>query len=440
MRIIHGYHNETKRSAFTLVELMVSTALIAVLMLLLLGTVDQTQQVWKRTTAKVAQFQASRAAFEAMTRRLGQATLNTYWRAQDGNSANSRADFLFRRHSELQFVSGHLNDATGKSGRIPGIFTEQKLTGLTTPTERAYPTHGVFFFAPLGVTEESARTAYPTGTVVKGLTRFRELDGMVTACGYFVEYGDDPNRPLILPRAVVPARKRFRLMELTVPAEQLTIYNRFAPFGSQANDPFGMPWAFSIFPQVADRKKNNYVGRVDENLKTTANWVRPFWMEQALRRTTTDSTTSQNHFAFGRVMADNIVALVVLPKLAEKDRENPTDLGKLAPEYQYDSWRILRKDAASDANAARDNLLPPIVQISMVAIDESSALRLPRNTIPDWTIRDDKQLFTKVSNEAEFLDDMAELEKRLQADKVSYRVFSTDVVIRGSKWSKDPKN
>jgi len=76
----------------------------------------------------------------------------------------------------------------------------------------------------------------------------------------------------------------------------------------------------------------------------------------------------------------------------------------------------------------------------MVAIDESSALRLPRNTIPDWTIRDDKQLFTKVSNEAEFLDDMAELEKRLQADKVSYRVFSTDVVIRGSKWSKDPKN
>ena len=46
--------------AFTLVELLVSTALIALLMLLLLGTVDQTQNVWKRTTAKIAQFQASR--------------------------------------------------------------------------------------------------------------------------------------------------------------------------------------------------------------------------------------------------------------------------------------------------------------------------------------------------------------------------------------------
>ena len=52
MKTTHGYPEATKRAGFTLVELMVSTALIAVLMLLLLGTVDQTQQVWKRTTAK----------------------------------------------------------------------------------------------------------------------------------------------------------------------------------------------------------------------------------------------------------------------------------------------------------------------------------------------------------------------------------------------------
>src|SRR6185436_13730797 len=194
MRITPGYHKKTKRSAFTLVELMVSTALIAILMLLLLSTVDQTQNVWKRTTAKVAQFQASRAAFEAMTRRLGQATLNTYWRAQDGNSANSRADFLFRRHSELQFISGHTSDAVGKNGRIPGIFTSSPtLTGLTKPPDRAYPTHGVFFFAPLGVTEEPARTTYPNGGVIEGSVRFRDLDALVTACGYFIEYGDDPN-------------------------------------------------------------------------------------------------------------------------------------------------------------------------------------------------------------------------------------------------------
>jgi uncharacterized protein (TIGR02599 family) len=430
----------TRRAAFTLVELMVSTALIAVLMLLLLSTVDQTQQVWKRTTTKVAQFQASRAAFEAMTRRLGQATLNTYWRAHDGDSSNSRADFLFRRHSELQFVSGHLSDAVGKSGKIPGIFTSPKLSGLTEPTDRAYPTHGVFFFAPLGVTEEQARSSYPKGAVIQGLTRFRDLDALITACGYFIEYGDDPNRPRILPRAVVPARKRFRLMELTVPAEQLTVYNRFTTVGSTTEDPFKTKWQYSIFPQVLDRTKNNYVGRVDASLKTNSNWVRPWWMEQALRRTTTDSTTSQNHFAFGRVMADNIIVLVVLPKLAEKDRDNPTELGKLAPEYQFDSWRILKRDAASDANSARDNLLPPVVQVVMVAIDEASALRLPPNQIPDWTTRGGKQLFTEVDKEDKLLDDIAKLEKRLQDDKVSYRVFSTDVVIRGSKWSKDPKN
>ena len=95
---------------------MVSTALIALLMLLLLGTVDQTQNIWKRTTAKVTQFQASRAAFEAMNRRLSQATLNTYYRPTDIASGNSSADYLFRRQSELQFISGHLADASTKSG------------------------------------------------------------------------------------------------------------------------------------------------------------------------------------------------------------------------------------------------------------------------------------------------------------------------------------
>ena len=424
----------TQLDGFTLVELMVSTALIAVLMLLLLSTVDQTQQVWKRTTAKVAQFQAGRAAFEAMTRRLGQATLNTYWRAHDGDSRNSRADFLFRRHSELQFISGHTADTTGSSGRIPGIFTSSPaITGLSKPTDRSYPGHGVFFFAPLGVTEESAKS----NTDVR---RFRGLDAMLTACGYFVEYGDDPNRPKILPRAVVPARHRFRLMELTVPAEQLTVFQRFDNISATLKDPFDMEWKYSIFPQVVDRAKKHYIGRVNDTRKTNSTWARTWWMERAFQRTTTDSTTSLNHFTYGRVMADNIVALIVLPKLAEKDRPSPTEVGTLAPEYQYDSWRILKQDrttAIGPANAARDNLLPPVVQVVMVAIDEASALRLPKGEVPDWMTRGG-QLFTKVEKEADLLNDIAALEKNLQADKVSYRIFSTDVVIRGSKWSKDP--
>lgn len=443
------------RRGFTLVELMVSTALIALLMLLLLGTVDQTQNIWKRTTAKVTQFQASRAAFEAMNRRLSQATLNTYYRPTDIASGNSSADYLFRRQSELQFISGHLADATTESGRIPGIFTANpSITGLTRPMERAYPTHGVFFYAPLGITEEAGLGAF------EKTRRFRGLDAMLTACGYFIEYGDDPWRPKVLPLATetdpgVPPRIRFRLMELSVPAEELMIFKRSDTVSGNANDPTlaAVPWKYSSTPQVLNRSLGHYIGRTTtsgETIGSNPTWVRPFWMENgnnlgALLRNNGQTATAgpaantTNRFAYGRVMADNVIALVVLPKVSEKDRLKPEQIGSLAPEYQYDSWRILQQDAppVGAANAARDNKLPPIVQIVMVAIDEASALKLPRNTVPDWTIRD-KQLFTKVENQRSLLDDIAELETRLQKDKISYRVFSTDVVLRSSKWSKDP--
>ena len=455
------------RSGFTLVELMVSTGLIALLMLLLLGTVDQTQNVWKRTTAKITQFQASRAAFEAMNRRLSQATLNTYYRATDTSSGNSKADYLFRRQSELQFISGHVADATSKrSGKIPGIFTAApSLQGLTRPTERAYPTHGIFFYAPLGITEEPGTT----GSGFEATRRFRGLDAMMTACGYFIEYGDDPWRPKVLPLATetepgVPPRIRFRLMELSVPAEELLIYSRANKVGGSPNDPTltNVPWTFSVTPQVLNRAVGHYIGRTitpdptkPEEVKSNTTWVRPFWMENgastgvtpslpsnsgALQRTSLNTTNNTNRFAYGRVMADNVIALIILPKLSEKDRgAQPTKIGSLAPDYQFDSWRIKKKDSglAGEANAVRENKLPPIVQVIMVAIDETSALRVPKGSIPDWTIRD-RQLFTDVTDEANLLTDLGELETRLQKDKVNYRVFSTDVVIRSSKWSKDP--
>ena len=462
----------SRRNGFTLVELMVSTALIALLMLLLLGTVDQTQNVWKRTTAKVAQFQASRAAFEAMNRRLSQATLNTYYRATDSNSTLATAELLFRRQSELQFISGNLSEV----GKVPGIFTASpSISGLTRPTERAYPTQGVFFFAPIGITEEPGLGDF------KATRRFRGLDALLTACGYFVEYGDDPWRPKVLPLATetdpgVPPRIRFRLMELSVPAEELMIYKRAEKVGGSEIDPtrtipaspatptrpatqqITVKWLYSVTPQVLNRTLGHYIGRTTtpnsarpDDIKSNPTWVRPFWMEStgsgpdanggALQRTTLNATNSTNRFAYGRVMADNVIALVILPKLSEKDRDPaaPDKIGTLAPEYQYDSWRVLKKDAGTvgDANSVRDNKLPPIVQVIMVAIDETSAVRLSTASVPDWTIRD-KQLFTKVDKEADLLADLALLEKRLQDDKVNYRVFSTDVVIRSSKWSKDP--
>lgn len=390
-----------------MVELLVSMTLIIGLMVLLLSTVDQTQQLWGRTSSKATQFQTARYAFEIMARRLGQATLNTYWRPHDPSSTNSVADFQFRRQSELHFLSG----PTSK------IFTSPGIAGLSPDPKNAYPLHSVFFQAPLGQTEELV----PGGG---DELRFASLDDMLTGCGYFVEYGEDPDRPDFLPRDRFPPQVGFRLMELTVPGERLTLFQR-------PNDKVN-----NIEPMILNRENRPYLGMVDASRNPSASWVRPRWLEEALRR---GEGTASPRFHYGRVMAENVIGLIFLPKLPPNDRVTRTALD-LAPNYQFDSWRILRSNtgAADPATGARDNLLPPIVQVVMIAIDGPSAQRLePKlGEPPAWS----EGLFIKVRDEAELQEDLAKLEKRLSEDpaRLNYRIFTTDVVLRGSKWSRDP--
>ena len=118
--------------AFTLIELMLSTAVLALLMALMLTVVGQTQQIWVRSSGKVAQFQAARTAFEAMTRNLSQATLNTYYDLQfETDPAKLGQTKGYSRNSDLHFVSGKA--------------AQTKFLGTESAT---YPTHAVFFQAP----------------------------------------------------------------------------------------------------------------------------------------------------------------------------------------------------------------------------------------------------------------------------------------------------
>jgi uncharacterized protein (TIGR02599 family) len=151
-------------------------------------------------------------------------------------------------------------------------------------------------------------------------------------------------------------------------------------------------------------------------------------------------------------LADNIIALVLLPKLAEQDRPSPTRLD-LAPNYNYDTRPSTddgtpkETDKFDAVDKKQVHQLPPIMQVTMVAIDEATAIRQQQLTgqiAPDWT----ESLFNAVSNEEDFRRDLGEpvspaagsLLYRLQHPttpslKISYRVYTSDVVIRGAKWS-----
>jgi uncharacterized protein (TIGR02599 family) len=401
--------------------------------------VDQTQRVWQRTRSKTTQFQSARAAFDAMARRLSQATLNTYWRAHETDVTTEIAQLRFRRQSELQFISGPTTR-----------FLQAGATPIKTgsdPINENFPTHAMFFHAPLGYTELTAAAS-------ASVPQFHDLDSLLTACGYFIEFGDDPSVPSFL-RTMTdppPPRYRYRLMEMTVPAEKFNIYQR-----PKDNDKLHDPRVFDERASAANA--SYYDGMVDVGRKPITNWVRPLWMKEALKRVDVTTTTPPiKRFQYARPMAENIIALIVIPKLAVKDRVaigtktlDPNAL-ELAPFCEFDTWRVLSGGTVKDSvvtsedidNRARDNLLPPIVQLTMVAIDEPSAVRmdLKMTDKPFWT----KNLFprpqVRMDKVSEYEDNMSRLETAIRDDpknhNINYRIFTTDVVIRGSKWSRDP--
>ena len=336
--------------AFTLLELLVSMTIVSILMIVLVTITGQTSAVWKDTTGKSNQFREARNAFESITRNLSQATLNTYYDyyAADGTSrkASDPATFVpakYGRQSELHFQTGPA--ATLLSGGVS-----------------KFPTHGLFFQAPLGFTEDTGNAG---------------LENLVNTWGYYLEFREDTDRPAYMPAT---GRYRYRLMEFMEPTENLKVYS------------------------------------------VPAQWLQ------------TVAGGARSH-----VIASNIICLTFLPKLpsqgpAGDPRVDPGG-SRLAPAYAYDS--VTPGQAAAGAGRSSLHQLPPVVEVTMVAIDEGSAVLLEQgSTPPDFGL---SGLFTD-STLSSRKADLQKLENNLIDLKVNYRVFSTEVSLRGAKWSQDEPN
>lgn len=366
-----------RSDGFTLVEVLVAAGIIVVIMAILLGMTDQTQRLVRATSSKVEQFQEARVAFESMTRRLSQATLNTFWDYL--NDANGKP-IGYERKAELRFRSGPMKTIAGGS-----------------PTQ--WPGHGIFFQAPLGVVTDNKNLGV--------------LDHLMNSWGYFVEIGDDSKQlPSFLtsPTQLVTPRKRYRLMEFMEPSESLSVY-KF------------------------------------QNDLTNRNWF-----SQSIALSKADRPV--------RVLAENVVALIILPRLslADEKRISTTTPPVLAPNFNYDS--TVTPAGSSNAKTLSGmllnsyNQLPPVVQVTMVAIDEPSAKRLEDlygtdpylgiGTNPDalskTTLFTNPSVLTEGANVPQGQADITKLTNLLSSSKpnnirASYRVFSTNVTIKGAKWS-----
>ena len=337
---------------FTILELLTATAILALILVMVFSVLSHSIGIWRQANAKMDAFQNARAVFEIMTSRLGQATLNTYWDYYDKDFqpfrlATNSTNFVpkyYGRYSDLHFVSGPA------STLIPTL----------PPGYSALASQAVFFTVPTGLTANAA---------------YQSMPELLSACGFFVAFGgDDATRPAIVP-ASAEVNYRWRLVELTAPAESLSV------FASST----GTSW---FTTPIADGQ------------------VRP--------------------------LADNIIALVIWPRLAPL---NDPDGTGIAPNYAYDSRTTASWSGSPPSQPVQAHQLPPTVQIMMVAIDEASAIRLQNGSTPPAAITSALAGCFGGSVTAYADDIKTKLEPALVANHINYRIFSTTVALPESRWS-----
>lgn len=123
-------------------------------------------------------------------------------------------------------------------------------------------------------------------------------------------------------------------------------------------------------------------------------------------------------------VADNVIALIIRP---QDPASSPADL---AVNFTYDSTL----NASSSPQPVTANQLPPVIQVTVVAIDEVSANRLDKGSIPPSVISD--ALAGKFTTASNYDTDIAQLESTLVSAGIDCRIFSSAVPLRESKWTK----
>jgi len=365
--------NLRKTAGFTLVEMMVATVILVLIVGIIFGITQTTSNMWKNTTGKVEVFRSARAAFETMTRTISQATLNTYYDYID-SSGNFRGSGMTTSGTTSAINTTFVPSSYARQSDLHFICGQgATLLGATFSSGSATytPVSQAIFFQA------------PLGQTLN--SSYSSLDKLLNACGFYVAYGPDNTAPGFIPTT---PRYRYRLMQFTQAADSNMVYTTAAGATNQ-NSWFTTPIA-----------------------------------------TTYDATSNF-------VLADNVIALVVWPKLSAGDQ---TASNALTTDYSYDSRKA--GFVSGTGFLKTFNQLPPVLQVTMVAIDEVSAAKLGNSsTPPNAKVGLTSTIFTSATYPTtagqlnQLQTDLAAMETTLAANHLNYRVFQTEVAIRGSKWT-----
>jgi uncharacterized protein (TIGR02599 family) len=268
-----------------------------------------------------------------------------------------------------------LRDADN-DGIFDGYYRTSELHFLTMPASQlgGSPTQqpvgqAIFFQAPLGFSGE-----------------YRNLNNLFNGRGYFVAFGGDRRfRPSFVQSQ---ERFRYRLMEFRPPAESNQVFQ-----DGQEERARNQPQAFTQ------------------------------WFKQAL------SVGQGNFESHLNPLAENILTVVIAPRdsLGAGATNRNETYSQIAPNYRFDS------NDSSEQFEGYAQQVPPLVRVTMVAIDETAAIRFENGSGPPAELANALNgLFTNTNNYAQDVQTAANALNQL---KVSHKIFSSLVMLRSSKWS-----
>jgi uncharacterized protein (TIGR02599 family) len=359
----------SEEPAFTLLETLVSLSIFLMIMVSLVSVANLASRIKTRMEGNLGTFQEAAEAFDDLTRHLRSATLNTYISYYpDPTLVGSDGQGM------VEGVTGYL---------APRVYVRKSelhfvvcaASKNATGDASLHPTGAVFFQEPIG---------YTTDTV----NGYFGLSSPLCSTGYFIEYSDNSDFLPSFRGKKLQGTKRFRLMRFLDTTENMAVYS--SPYGALDS------W-------------------ISAPLQLTGN-SRPV-----------------------RPVAENIVALILTPKLAPGDTASGTGDRGFPSDYTYNSKILVNSGTdlgisvtSTPVQPTQQHQLPPIVNVTMVAIDEISAKRLAAqagSAAPDLGLSD---LFQSVDK---FDDDLVTLKATLQQKHLNYHVFQTDVALREAKWN-----
>jgi len=370
------------RASFSLVEMVVSLGVLMLLLAIIAAVTQGTMLAIHKSTGNLSTFAAARTAFDTVNQELAQATLNTYVDYYGTTPSSTSLSVQTSSNNSTTTGSTFTPVTYGRVSNLQFLVKQNSNPATTFNTAGSAGSTGygqeVYFQCP----EASSTNQY-----------YQSTPGLLNACGFYVQYCSDSGyEPQYTTgnSMISNVKYRYRLMQAIEPSESLQVY--------------------------ADAISDNTAWTA--NIANTGPWP---------------TATALAPDAIP--LADNVIAMVIWPRLPLDQDAVGTNL---APNYYYDSQYETAPVASSTsasgyAQPLTADQLPPIVQVTLVVIDEASAARLCTSSTPPTVIETAlKGLFI---NPANYETDLASLQASLIANHINFQVLNTSIVMRESKWS-----